>query len=491
MLRYCADRIPRGVARPKCLSRRLVAGDGAPPGLSSVSVALPGGRLERVESGDPDSLELQLSPQRVPVVRTTNFDSMDRDLPLGAELRASCLEGVDAFFGLESDWRDLARRARTGIPFLSWEWVSEWARLFWDDQLITVVVHHGSRPVAIAPFCRGPSLPAPGVRSENLQLLGPRWGWNLLEMGSLLIDQAHASDALAATVEYLWQRTEWDWIEVMAFGDDIDAWQQALRRARVNVRTSVESVSEVPVMRLDESWEALRSRLRRNVKESIRRSYNAPRRDGVEYSYREHRTVTGLEAVLDDFFRLHRARAEASSGPSHADHFVRPSAQLFLRRVSRRMAEAGLLSISVCEARGSAVAVHVNFEMDGWLYLYYSGFDPGWSHYSVMTYTKTRAIKSAIDRHLESVNFSPGVDQAKRRWDVTMMPMQRFSIVLHRRPSRARFALYRLLRKASLWLRPARWTNALPELLSRYRRLSGVPHRGVRPVLRCGRWRGS
>jgi CelD/BcsL family acetyltransferase involved in cellulose biosynthesis len=406
-----------------------------------------------------DPIQERIGDRLSPVARATNFDLMETELPRCAEMGASCLEGVDAFLGLESEWRDLARRARTGNPFLSWEWVSEWARMFWDDQLVTVVVDLDSTPVAIAPFCPGPSVPAPGVRSKNLQLLGPRWGWNLSEMGSVLIDPAHASEALAATVEHLWQRARWDWIEVMAFGDDIDAWQQALRRVTVNVDTSVESVSEIPVMRLDKSWEALRSRLRRNVKESIRRSYNAPRRDGVEYSYREHRTVVGLDAALDDFFRLHRARSEASGGPSHADHFFRPSAQLFLRRVSRRMAEAGLLSISVCKARGASVAVQINFEVDGWLYLYYSGFDPRWARYSVMTYTRTRSLRSAIDRHLESVNFSPGVDQAKKRWDVTMIPMQRFSIVLDRRQSRARFALYSLLRKASVRLRAVRLRN--------------------------------
>jgi hypothetical protein len=272
-------------------------------------------------------------------------------------------------------------------------------------------------------------------------------------MGSVLLDPAHASDALELAVDCLWRNSDWDWIEVLAYGDDIPAWQRAMDRASVRSRTWIEGVSEIPVMRLDAGWEQLRPRLGRNVKESVRHAYNAPRRDGVVYRYREHRTVAGLDSVLDDFFRLHAGRARPPSGTPHADYFARPAAQLFLRRVSRRLAEAGLLNISVCEDRDKCVAVRINLEVDGTLYLYYSGFDPGWARYSVMTFTTTEAIKSAMDRHLQDVNFSPGVDQAKKRWDVTMLPLARLTIVLDRRRSRARFALYRFLRKASGWRR--------------------------------------
>jgi CelD/BcsL family acetyltransferase involved in cellulose biosynthesis len=377
-------------------------------------------------------------------------------------LRADCLRGVDAFLGLEEDWRDLEKRARTGNPFLSWEWISEWCRSFWNEQLVTVSVYVESRPVAIAPFFPGSSLPVPGLRAKHLQLLGPRWGHNLLEMGSVLLDPAHASDALELTVDYLWEQGEWDWIEVLAYGDSIPAWKQALEKSGVRSRTMTESVTEIPVMRLDDTWEHLRSRLRRNVKQSVRHAYNAPRRQGLNYHYREHRSATGLDAVLDDFFRLHRARAAVRDGTPHADHFSRPEAQLFLRRVSKRLAEAGLLSVSVCEADEKCVAVHLNLEMDGTLYLYYSGFDPASAQYGVMTYTTTEAIKSAMHRRLHDVNFSPGVDQAKKRWDVTMTPMARLSIVLDRRRSRARFALYRALRKASGWRRNSRWIGRRP-----------------------------
>ena len=378
--------------------------------------------------------------------------------PRPDELRASCVQGFDAFLGLEPDWRALLKRASPGNPFLSWEWVSEWGRAFWDDQVITVLVYLGSHAVAIAPFFRGPSVPVPGLGATHLQLLGPRWGRNLLEMGSVLLDPAHAAEALTLAIEWLRVTADFDWIEVAASGDDIATWQQALERCRLRSRTLLEIATQVPVMPLGGAWEQMRPRLRRNIKESIRHAYNAPVRDGVVYAYREHRGAEGLDVVLDHFFRLHRERAAAPDCTPHGDLFSAPANQLFLRRVCLRLAEAGLLSVSMCEVEGDCVAVRINFEMNGTLYLYYSGFDPEWSGYSVMTFTTTEAIKSAMRRRLREVNFSPGVDQAKRRWDVTLIPLTRFSIIVDRRRSRARFALYRRLRRVSKWQRTARST---------------------------------
>ena len=57
-------------------------------------------------------------------------------------LTATRHRGVEAFLSLEPAWRRLLQRTGTTNPFLSWEWVSEWARSFWDERLVTMVVEH-------------------------------------------------------------------------------------------------------------------------------------------------------------------------------------------------------------------------------------------------------------------------------------------------------------------------------------------------------------
>jgi hypothetical protein len=318
--------------------------------------------------------------------------------------------------------------------------------------VITLVVDSGPQTVAIVPFFCGPSLPRPAPRARHLQFLGPRPYRNLLDMGTILMDPAHAVSVIRLTLDSIMRRADWDWVEFVGYGDDLHAWEQALAAAEFKVKLVVEEATEVPVMRLEEGWPQLRTRLRRNVKQSIRHAYNAPQQDGIAYRYREHRSVEGLDEVIDNFLRLHRLRAQEMSGKvPHSDHFGSPSAELFLRRVTHRIAAAGMLNIGVLEIGEECAAVRINFEMDDTLYFYYSGFDPRWWRYSVMTLVVTEAVKSAMDRGLRQVNFSPGVDQAKSRWDVDLVPLLRFSVVHNRRLSQTRFAIYRILRRRAKW----------------------------------------
>lgn len=398
---------------------------------------------------------------------------LTRQLVDDGSMTTECVSGLKAFLALEGRWRALEARASNRNPFLSWEWVSEWAKTFCGEVLVTVSVSLGDEAVALAPFVGGRALPVPGLRARHLQLFGPRWAWNILEMGTMLVDPAHASRGFLRAVEHLLQLAEWDWMEVAAFGDSVRGWRRALDLSGLGFRANVQHSTLVPVMALDDEWDHLRRRLRRNIKQSVRHAYNSPRAGGIEYRYREHHSADGLDPVLEDFFRLHAARANARTMRPHADFFADPAAREFFRRAARRLADAGLLSVSICECRGRTVATRVNIETNGSRYLYYSGFDPEFARYSVMTYTTTEAIKSAMTRGLQEVNFSPGVDQAKSRWDVRLEPLERWSIVRDTPAARARHALYRYLREGMK--RQRTFQESVRRSLSRRTAVPGAP----------------
>ena len=65
---------------------------------------------------------------------------------------------------------------------------------------------------------------------------------------------------------------------------------------------------------------------------------------------------------------------------------------------------------------GEAVALRLGFVHDDELYLYYSGYDPAWGRYSVMTTVVAEAIKWAIGQGFGRVNLSTGSDVSKTRW---------------------------------------------------------------------------
>ncbi len=362
--------------------------------------------------------------------------------------------GVAAFQDLEPAWRRLLDRTQTTNPFLSWEWVSEWGRSFWNDRLVTVVVEAAGEPVAIAPFHGYEGLPAPGLRAPSLELMGPRRRRyrQMLELAEALVDADHAVPALTLVVDQLGAAGRWSWLEVGAWGEGSGWWEAAVRQAASPVRVAPEGHRDVLVMDLGSSWEEVHARLRRNVKESIRRAYNAPARDHLRLRYSEHRGSAGLDAVLDDLLALHAARARFARGPSHPDCFSDPVVRDFVRRVAHRLAEADRLSLGVVELEGRRVAVRFNMEMNGVLYLHHSGFDPALWRYSVSTFALVEAMKAAIARGLHGVNFSLGVDQAKARWDVRNVPFVRCQIVRATAGARRVAGLYsgiRMVRQGS------------------------------------------
>jgi len=372
-------------------------------------------------------------------------DAKDGERPV---LTPQVIDGLPGFLALEPEWRELQRRDASGNPFLTWEWVSEWARCFWDGAVTTVVVRSPSGLVAAAPFHRRRPRWTE-LRARHQVLMGPRGLRSLMELGTALVDPEAPPAVLRLIVECALERDGLDWIELCAQGDEIERWSEAL--ATSTYRRAIEERVMTPVMALAADWSQLRARLRRNVKEAIRRSYNAPRRDGLALTYRECRQPAEvLDGVLDVFYDLHRARSLRPGPPRHLDHFSSQARRDFLHRVTRRLAEARAVTVSVVSLGDEPVATRINFEVDGTVYFYYSGFDPALWSYSVMTYGVTEAIKSAMTRGQRVISFSPGVDQSKARWDVDYIPLVRFSVVRPTPAARLRFAVVRALRQAKL-----------------------------------------
>jgi CelD/BcsL family acetyltransferase involved in cellulose biosynthesis len=80
------------------------------------------------------------------------------------------------------------------------------------------------------------------------------------------------------------------------------------------------------------------------------------------------------------------------------------------------MAERGCLRIFEIEIGGTVVATRVGFVFGEGLYLYFSGYDPKWGKYSIMTTVLAESIKWAIENRFKIVNLSTGKDASKTRW---------------------------------------------------------------------------
>jgi len=369
------------------------------------------------------------------------------DAPPAIQLSVSAHPGLSGLLTLERDWRQLVHRSRTENGFLAWEWVAEWARTFMGEESLTVVVRTNGRAVAIAPFAIQKEQIAPGLRVKYLQLFGPRRYQHLFEVPEVLVEPAWSRQAFTALIDHVMRAGDWDWIELYASGDGIAPLNSALKA--LDFDSVVETRDLTPVMALDPDWDRIRGRLRRNVKESIRRAYNSFKRQGINYTFRQ---VAGDEACgvyLQSFFALHRDRARFARGRRHADYFRAPRLEQFATSALRSMFLSGHAKLAVIEVGGRPVAARVVLEMGRTVFLYLSGFDTRLWANNVPTLLVTEIIKDAAVRGMETVNFSPGVDQSKSRWDVVCVPGVHLSVLNAHATAGSR--LRALLIKRYLW----------------------------------------
>jgi CelD/BcsL family acetyltransferase involved in cellulose biosynthesis len=169
-------------------------------------------------------------------------------------------------------------------------------------------------------------------------------------------------------------------------------------------------------LRLPASWQELVGGLSRNMKEALRKCYNSLKREGHAFKFRAVGAPGEINAALEKFFELHRARSLLGNTVPHPDRFSAGRSREFFREYAHHMAQRDQLRIFQLEIGGRVVATRIAFLLGDEMYLYYSGYQPEWRRFSVMTTLTTESIKWAIERRLRIVNLSTGNDYSKIRW---------------------------------------------------------------------------
>jgi CelD/BcsL family acetyltransferase involved in cellulose biosynthesis len=142
---------------------------------------------------------------------------------------------------------------------------------------------------------------------------------------------------------------------------------------------------------------------------------------------------------------LHASRAAMEWGPKHPNFFATRPLREFLYDICDRLAARDVTRVFQLRVGSEVVASRIAFVVGDSVYLYYSGFDPAWAHYSVMTTTIVEAFKYAIANHLKTVNLSLNTEQSKLRWRPRLVEFQ--SALVHREYIGSRL-LYRAYRAA-------------------------------------------
>jgi CelD/BcsL family acetyltransferase involved in cellulose biosynthesis len=358
-------------------------------------------------------------------------------------LHVRILTSLEELVALRADWSGLEAASSARLPFQTWEWTVAWwlhlreERIGVRDELrVCVVQTAGGEVVAIAPLILTHRPSVGPLRFRYLQFIGA--DPHITEIRGMLCQPGREAESLSALQRALASRAEeWDWIAWDGLREDPEG---------TDALTEVESKPQF-VLPLSPTWQEMKAGLKRNVKESLRRCDNSLKRDGLTSRLEVVEQPQAMQSALDDFFALHRARARLRSGPTHADVFAAAQARAFLVDVCERLAERGVARVFRLWVDDRLVATRVGFELNGMLYLYYSGWEPGYARYSVMTKLLSEAIQDAIERRVHCVHLSTGRDVSKTRWGPDELTVVRGVQLSPRTSSRQLYSAYHLARR--------------------------------------------
>jgi CelD/BcsL family acetyltransferase involved in cellulose biosynthesis len=334
------------------------------------------------------------------------------------DLKVEVFRDDSSFLVLKREWEKLEESARVELPFHTWAWNAAWWPAFREDrfavrdelQLLTLRDSDGSLR-GVAPMVltfrpgRGP------LRSRLLQFFGA--DPNVTEIrGSVSARSDEGAVARALGDDIRARAREWDWMLWHGVRLDSSAVPEIARSGAVQWTGDLEELT-IP---LPKTWEELKSNLSRNMKEALRKCTNSLKRDRLSTELVVVRTWAEVEPLIERFLELHASRASIETGVRHRNVFDAPPSRAFLRDVLRRFCERDRTRVFTLRVGGDVVAMRIGFVVNGALYLYYSGYEPAFGKYSIMTTCVAEAIRWAIVERLATVNLSTGLDASKARW---------------------------------------------------------------------------
>lgn len=336
-------------------------------------------------------------------------------------LHVETLTSLSALERLAPEWDTLATQTALRLPFHTPTWNLLWwkhfaqSRMSMKDTLcVRSVRNEQGELVAVAPMLTS-SRPAEGpLRLKVLQFFGV--DPYVTEIRGVVCKAGLEAEVYRAIHADLALRCEgWDWVQ----------WAGVLQGGpgyrTLSASPNLKWAREVPdfTLSMKPTWDEFKGGLSRNIKESLRKCYNSLKRDNLPHTFRAVESAEELPAALERFFDLHNARSSLTDTVVHGNVFSQEHCKAFLRDYVNAKAGEGGAKVFQLILKEQVVATRVGFLMGDSLYLYFSGYDPVWGQYSVMTTTVAEAIKYAIDKGLKTVNLSAGNDVSKTRWGPT------------------------------------------------------------------------
>lgn len=359
-------------------------------------------------------------------------------------LKIESIETLTQFEALEAEWRSLETRA-LALPFVCFDWNMAWwkhlrsQRKSVSDSLCIVAFRNEQNALCgVAPLMVTHRPARAPLRFAQLQFFGA--DQNITEIRALVAAPEDMAMQYLELSRYLKSRSDWDWSKLTGLPAATFA-RNSLEGEYSRMRWTRELLNFYLILK--PTWEEFKTGLSRNIKESLRKCYNAPKRDGLQFDFKVLSTVADVKPALQEFFRLHSMRSQLTETIAHPNVFAEENAQSFLVEVCERFAARGALRIFQLRSGQQVIATRIGLVCGDSVYFYYSGYDTQFSKYSVMTTTVAEAIKYCIESGFKTINLSTGRDVSKERWGPAETLYLEAELVAPRTMPKLKYPVYR------------------------------------------------
>jgi CelD/BcsL family acetyltransferase involved in cellulose biosynthesis len=294
-------------------------------------------------------------------------------------------------------WSELLPSLAEPLPFVTPAWQRIWLQHFQGDRALRVIAaRDGDRLAGVAPML---------VAGNCAEFVGHYSICDYLDVAVTpgLEDQFWTQVLRRLAADGV---TSLDLRGLLESSPSLPAIEAAGAAAGFDVERHDEAIS--PWVELPATWEDYLGTLTKKDRHEMRRKLR--RLDTAGGEVRFHIITEAAEgcAQLDRLFHLMRVSNH------HKEEFLaRPGMEAFFREMTAVMANAGMLRLYSLTFDGEAVAMVLNFDVGGRLYMYNSGYDPAYSHYAVGLMSKALLLRDAIENGRSAVDFMRGDESYK------------------------------------------------------------------------------
>ena len=331
--------------------------------------------------------------------------------PVAAGLiRIDSITDLRGLYALRAQWSELLAQSSSDCIFLTWEWLSTWAKHFGQGRSLDVItVRHDGELIGLAPLAIGP-LPGRLVPRRARHFLGAG------AVGSDYLDVIARAGREADVVDALAPRLADEGSMVELAGVDrrsATAGLLARRLARRGWRVVEHASDPCPFIDLrGHTWASYLASLapqhRYNVRRRLDRltTEHGMRFERVESEERRREALAALIALHGERWRTRGGSTALDGEPLVAFH------QDFTRLALQR----GWLRLFVMHVDGGPGAALYGFRYRDRFCFYQTGFDPARSRLGVGQVTVGLSIKHAIDEGACEYDMLHGDERYKFDW---------------------------------------------------------------------------